>query len=272
VPNCLLTIAYDGTRFLGWQRQQDQRTVQGELERACARIFGCHVHVEGASRTDAGVHALGMAAHAQLPRPFPLPQLAKALNGNLPDDVVVRSVAAVPDGFHARFDAVGKRYLYRCVVGRLRPPFGRDYCHWVRRPVDLPAMRQAAAALIGRHDFASFASNPGYERRRGTVRTVQHLHLVARRHGFDLAIQGDGFLYNMVRAITGTLLLVGHGRMPAETVAQILAARDRRLAGATAPASGLWLLRVLYARDALAPGDPGPSAVQPTAMRVQESE
>jgi tRNA pseudouridine38-40 synthase len=246
VPTCLLTIAYDGTRYCGWQRQAGQDSVQQRLEQACATIFGADVAVEGAGRTDAGVHALAQAAHVVLPRPFPLAQLGPALNANLPDTIAVRTVRSVPDGFHARFHAIGKRYVYRCVCSRVRPALGRDYFHWVRRPLDLPAMRRAGALLVGRHDFAAFASNPGYERKRGTVRTVQHLHLRRRPWGFDLAVQGNGFLYNMVRAIAGTLIDVGSGRLSVADVAGILRSRDRRQGGPVAPACGLYLMRVLY--------------------------
>jgi len=257
---CLLTIAYDGTRFGGWQRQANRTSVQEELERAFTVIFGGTVSVEGAGRTDAGVHAFGQAAHAVLPRPLRSGSLLLALNGNLPPDVAVRSVREVPDDFHARFCARGKRYVYRCVVSRVRPAVGRGYYHWVKRPLDLAAMTAAGRHLLGRHDFAAFASNPGYERKHGTVRTLQHLHLCRRPWGFDLAVQGNGFLYNMVRAIAGTLLEVGAGRRSPAAVAEVLASRDRRRAGATAPACGLYLLAVLYPRvrataPALAPAD-----------------
>lgn len=258
---CLLTIAYDGTDYAGWQRQSGQMTVQERLEAAFAVIFGQRVPVEGAGRTDAGVHAFGQAAHVVLPRPFALPQLVPALNANLPDDIAVRAVRPAPDGFHARFCAIGKRYVYRCVTGRLRPAVGRRYLHWVKRPLDLEAMRAAGRLLVGRHDFAAFATNPGYVRKHGTTRTIQHLRLVRRSWGFDLAVQGDGFLYNMVRALAGTLIDVGTGRLSAADVAAILHGRDRRAAGPTAPACGLYLLTVLYP-DVLQPArtvafDPG---------------
>lgn len=252
MPTYLLTIAYDGTAYAGWQRQAGVDTVQQRLETAAAVVFGEPVHVEGSSRTDAGVHALGMAAHLRPPRAMPEAALAAALNGNLPQDVTVRRARLVADDFHARFQARGKRYVYRMVVGRERPAIGRNYYHWVRRPLDLAAMRTAAQALRGRHDFATFATNPGYERKHGTVRTVRHLHLLRRPWGLDLCIQGDGFLYNMVRAIAGTLIAVGSGRRSPQWVADILLARDRRAGGATAPAAGLYLVSVLYPKGVLA--------------------
>lgn len=249
VRNFLLTIAYDGTHFCGWQRQVGVRTVQEELERAFARIDLPGVHVEGAGRTDTGVHALAQCAHVRLERPFPADRLLLALNANLPEDVAVQAVREAPEHFHARFHARGKRYVYRVRCGAVRPAVGRSLFHWSRRHVDLAAMRRAAQCLVGRHDFASFATNPGYQRSRGTVRTLHRVHLFRRRDGFDFAVQGGGFLYNMVRNLVGSLLEVGYGNRPPEWIAEVLAGRDRRLGGATAPARGLFLLGVLYAKD-----------------------
>ncbi|MEI6130742.1 MAG: tRNA pseudouridine(38-40) synthase TruA [Planctomycetota bacterium] len=249
MSKCLITIAYDGNPFNGWQRQANRPSVQECMEEACAVIFGHPLLVEGAGRTDAGVHAFGQAAHVVLPRPFPAQRLIPALNGNLPEGIAIRSSIEVPDSFHARFHAVGKRYVFRCVVSRIRPAVGRGYFHWVRRSLDMAAMATAGQHLLGCHDFSAFATNPGYVRLRGTIRTIQHLHIAKRTWGFDLVIQGNGFLYNMVRIIAGTLIDVGLGKMQADRVPEILANRDRRQAGATAPACGLYLLRVLYPSD-----------------------
>jgi tRNA pseudouridine38-40 synthase len=249
VPNYLLTIAYHGTHFHGWQQQAGCRTVQQSLVEAFAKVDCPGVHVEGAGRTDAGVHALGQAAHVVIERQWLPERLLLALNTHLPDDVAVQRVRLAPDGFHARFHAAGKRYVYRCLCAPVRPAIGRDLYHWVRRPVDVAAMRAAVQCLRGKHDFASFASNPGYARKRGTVRTLHHVHL--RRHGggFDFVVQGSGFLYNMVRNLVGTLLEVGYGNRPPAWFADVLAARDRRAAGPTAPPQGLYLQTVLYAKD-----------------------
>lgn len=258
VPTYLLTIAYDGANYHGWQRQAGTATVQEQLERAFSAIDCPGVHVEGSGRTDAGVHAIGQCAHAVIDREFPPDKLLLALNANLPDDVAVQRVRRAPDGFHARFHARGKRYVYRCYVSTVRPALGRHHAWWVRRPVDLAAMRKAAQCLLGKHDFASFSTNPGYPRKRGTVRTLQRVHVVARPNGFDFAVQGDGFLYNMVRALVGSLLEVGKGNRPPEWLAEVLEKKDRRVAGATAPASGLYLVRVLYAADLTPAGvEPG---------------
>ncbi len=264
MPTYLLTIAYDGTHFHGWQRQAGFRSVQAVVEQAFAAIDCGAVHVEGAGRTDAGVHALAQCAHVVLPRAFPLDRLPLALNAHLPADVAVQAARAAPPGFHARFHARGKRYAYRCMSSPLRPAIGRSLYHWIRRPVDLAAMRRAAACLRGCHDFAAFATNPGYLRKRGTVRTLHHVHLLHRPGGFDFVVQGTGFLYNMVRNLVGSLLEVGYGNRPPEWLGQVLASRDRRQAGATAPASGLYLLRVLYAADL------GPAGAEPGADRVAD--
>ena len=223
--------------------------MQEQLENAFDAIDCKDVHVEGAGRTDTGVHAIGQCAHVVIPRAFAEDRLRLALNANLPEDIAVRFVREAPPGFHARFHARGKRYAYRCLVGSVRPAIGRNLCHWVRRRVDLAAMRVAASCLRGTHDFASFATNPGYARTRGTVRTLQHVHLVDRSRGFDFVVQGSGFLYNMVRNVVGSLLEVGYGNQTPGWFREVLLARDRTAAGATAPPHGLYLLRVLYARD-----------------------
>jgi len=262
VPTYLLTIAYDGTHFHGWQIQARHRTVQAELERAFAAI-GCDgVRVEGAGRTDAGVHAIAQCAHVRLPRAFPVDRLALALNTNLAADVAVQAVREAPPDFHARFHARGKRYAYRCLSSPVRPAIGRSLYHWTRRPIDFAAMRAAATCLRGTHDFAAFATNPGRPRIRGTVRTLHHVHLLHRPGGFDFVVQGNGFLYNMVRNLVGSLLEVGYGNQPPAWLAEVLAARERRRTGPTAPASGLYLLRVLYAPD-LSPAGVEPGGGDP---------
>ena len=247
----LLTIKYNGKPYAGWQRQDGFDTIQERLEDACATLFGERIAVHGAGRTDAGVHALRQTAHVRIPRDFPLDQLSGALNGNLPRDIVVRGCRAVPPGFHARFSARGKRYVYRFLNQPERPVLLGDLFHWVRRPMDIALMRDGAAHLVGEHDFAAFASNPGYERTRGTVRHITQSRIVRRPHGMDLVFQGSGFLYNMVRAIAGTLQDVGTERIPPDRVLEILNSRDRSQAGMTAPSRGLYLLRVLYSPDDL---------------------
>lgn len=251
----LLTVAYDGRAYAGWQRQDGFDTVQQRLEEAFELLVGEPVVVYGAGRTDAGVHALRQCAHVRLPAARSASELVSALNGNVPRDIAVQSVRPVPPSFHARFSARSKRYLYRFANANIRPVIARGFYHWLRRPVDVNAMRAGARHLIGRHDFASFANNPGYERKRGTVRHVQHLHVVRRPSGVDMVIQGDGFLYNMVRAVAGTLRDVGWGKYPPEHVGEILRAQDRGSAGATLEPGGLYLARVAYPPEALALDD-----------------
>ncbi|MEE9127537.1 MAG: tRNA pseudouridine(38-40) synthase TruA [Planctomycetota bacterium] len=247
----LLTLGYNGTRYAGWQRQDGFETVQECMEKAVGVLIGETVTVHGAGRTDAGVHAIRQTAHVRLPRPFEPDELVKALNGNLPRDVAVSGAREVQADFHARFSATGKRYAYRFLTSPIRPLFGTGLYHWVKRPLDIDAMRRGASFLRGEHDFASFASNPGYDRTRGTVRRLDHVHIIHRPHGADLVVQGNGFLYNMVRAIAGTLQQVGLGKHPPEHVRDVLAAKDRSMAGMTAPPSGLYLVRVLYRREVL---------------------
>jgi tRNA pseudouridine38-40 synthase len=249
----LLTISYEGSAFAGWQRQEGFDTVQQALEEAFAVICGQPVVVHGSGRTDAGVHALRQCAHVRIDRDLEPSRLLRALNGNLPESVRVVGARRVGPGFHARFSARGKRYVYRCLTTPVLPVFGRGRFHWIRRSVDLERMRAGARHLVGEHDFAAFATNPGYPRKRGTVRRVDHVRVVRRPHGLDIVVQGSGFLYNMVRAIAGTLLEVGVGKREPAEIAAILRSRDRRRAGENAPADGLYLLRVLYPREALAP-------------------
>ncbi len=247
----LLTIAYDGTDFAGWQRQPGVETIQAWLETVLARIFGQPVPVHGAGRTDAGVHALRQRAHVCLPPVVDAGKLIRSLNCLLPDSIAVRSIEPVPENFHARFSAIGKRYVYRCRVSRQPPVHDRRFVHWVKVPLDLERMRQAACLLEGEHDFAAFATNPGYPRTRGTVRRLSRLRLIRRSRGYDLMAQGEGFLYNMVRTIAGTLIDVGRGRREPTGMTEILESRDRNNAGMNAPACGLFLVRVLYPPTAL---------------------
>ena len=245
----LLTIGYHGKAYAGWQRQDGFPSIQEHLEDGLSGIFGERIVVHGAGRTDAGVHALRQAAHIRIPGEMGGDELVRAINGNVPRDIVVSGAQLVPADFHARFSAIGKRYAYRFVNSSLRPVHGADLFHWVRYPMDLSAMREAVSCLVGEHDFAAFASNPGYTRSRGTVRSITQARVVERPHGMDLVVQGSGFLYNQVRAIAGTLQQVGTGRIPPGRMGEILRSKDRSQAGMTAPACGLYLLRVLYPRS-----------------------
>lgn len=247
----LLTISYHGTAYAGWQRQDGFPSIQQHLEDGLAGIFGEQVAVHGAGRTDAGVHALRQAAHIRIPREMAPGELVRAINGNVPRDIAVTRAQVVPSSFHARFSAAGKRYAYRFANSTIRPVHGADLFHWVRFPMAIDAMREAISYLVGEHDFASFASNPGHPRMRGTVRRITQARVIRRPHGMDLVVQGNGFLYNQVRAIAGTLQQVATGRLPPVRMREILLSKDRSQAGMTAPACGLYLVRVLYPQSVL---------------------
>ncbi|MCY2960296.1 MAG: tRNA pseudouridine(38-40) synthase TruA [Planctomycetota bacterium] len=242
--NVRLLVAYDGSRFFGWQRQDGFDSVQQSLEEAVLAATGQRATVHGAGRTDTGVHALGQVASLHLDTRLTDDRLRHALNAHLPPGVVVREAETCADDFHARFSAVSKRYAYHVVTSRFAPAFGCTQTHWISWPLDVPRMRRAASALLGTHDFAAFG-NTGSPRAT-TVRTVRHLRFVARRERFFFVIQGDGFLYNMVRTIAGTLIDVGRGKIDEGACARALESRERDDAGFTAAASGLYLVSVQY--------------------------
>jgi len=240
-----LTVAYRGTDFSGWQRQAGKRTVQECIETALEKIWGRKISLQGSGRTDAGVHALGQVASFNAPRLHAEAVLLRALNANLPRDARIVKCRLVSPAFHARFDARGKTYRYLVWNRLVQDPFTLD-THWhVPRPLDLAAMRRAARLLLGRHDFASFTSNPGYERE-STVRIMKRASVV--RGGAEIVFHftADGFLYRMVRNLVGALGKVGQGKITVDDFGKILRARSRSEAPATAPACGLYLMKVMY--------------------------
>ena len=242
-----ITVQYDGTGLVGWQRQAAGTSVQALLEDALEPFDGAPVVVHGAGRTDAGVHALAQVATFSLRSAIDPPALARALNGVLPPQVRVLAAEEVPPHFHARFSATGKVYEYRIVNAPLASPFLHRYAWHVPQPLDLDAMRAAAAPLVGEHDFASFQGTGSIVA--STSRTIRSLAW-DDGGGYDLPlvlrIEGDGFLRHMVRNIAGTLVDIGTGRWPPDAIVRILDARDRRQSGRTAPPHGLFLTRVLY--------------------------
>jgi tRNA pseudouridine38-40 synthase len=245
-----LTIAYDGTEYEGWQVQKTGTGVQEKVEAALAKLFPSHPRVHSSSRTDTGVHALGMAAHFEVPpaeSKMSACKLALALNAWLPEDIRVVAAARARKDFHARFNAAGKQYRYFVWNHPAMNPLVRHTAWHVPRPLDLIAMRAAAPHFVGKHDFQSFAANPGYAKAT-TVRTLARCEL--KRHGplLTFIIEGDGFLYKMCRGIVGTLVQVGLGKYPADEVQRMLAKKDRRMGGMSAPAHGLVLWRVFYGR------------------------
>jgi len=242
--NVRVLLAYDGSRFFGWQRQDGFPSVQAAVEDALEALVGERIRVIGSGRTDTGVHALGQTASFHLGTPLGDERLLHALNAHLPEGVVARALETCGDAFHAQKDARRKRYLYLLRTTRFRPPFGRELVHWVPYPLDVGAMRRGAAHLLGEHDFTSLAS--AGSPRRSNVRRITSFHLTARRTSLLFVVEGTGFLYNMVRAIAGTLIEIGRGKIEPDEMATILEARERARAGPTAPASGLYLARVLY--------------------------
>ena len=247
-----LTIAYDGTGYEGWQVQKIGLGVQQKVEEALAKLFPSHPRVHSSSRTDTGVHALGMVAHFEVPRAecaMTPRKLALALNAWLPEDVRILSATKARAHFHARFDATGKQYRYFIWNHPAMNPLARQSAWHVPRRLNLAAMRAAARLFPGQHDFQSFAANPGYAKAT-TVRTLTRCDLKRSGQMLTVIIEGDGFLYKMCRGIVGTLVQVGLGKFPPGEVSTMLAQRDRRVAGMTAPAHGLVLWKVFYGKKA----------------------
>ena len=245
-----LIIAYDGSAYEGWQVQKIGTGVQQKLEEALARLFPSQPRVHSSSRTDTGVHALGMVAHFEVPQAecrMGPHKLALAINAWLPLDIRIMSAARAREHFHARFDASGKEYRYFIWNHPAMNPLLRNTAWHVPRPLDVAAMREAAALLLGRHDFQSFAANPGYSKE-STVRSLTRCEIKRGGRLLTVVIEGDGFLYKMCRGIVGTLVQAGLGKFPPVEMKRILARKDRRVAGMSAPAHGLVLWRVRYGK------------------------
>ncbi len=243
-----LTLAYDGTEFAGWQLQPGLRTLQGTLEETLAKITGQQSRVFASGRTDAGVHALRQVVSFETETALTAEVLHKALNAELPNDMSAVSVEEEAPQFSARRDAKRKRYRYVICDGRVRDVFRRRFAWQIYRRLEVEAMQRAATCLVGKHDFASFET-AGSERET-TVRTIFDLSIcrleAPNAHVVQLEVEADGFLYNMVRNVIGTLVEVGQGRQSETWVAEVLAAHNRRRAGPTAPPQGLCLLNVTY--------------------------
>jgi tRNA pseudouridine38-40 synthase len=251
--NICLTITYDGTDFHGWQRQPQAPTIQEELETRIVKITGAAVSLSASGRTDAGVHATGQVANFRTECPIPCASLLKALNDILPASIRVRKAEEVPATFHARYSAKAKTYRYRILQAAICPPFLARYVFHDPYPLDVRRMAQAARLLAGEHDFTSFAGSDPARKRNGpqedsNVRQIFHSRVTVRKELRMIVyeIRGSGFLRHMVRNIVGTLLEVGSGKLAPGDIPAILEVRDRSKAGATAPASGLWLVKVEY--------------------------
>ncbi|MBR6014658.1 MAG: tRNA pseudouridine(38-40) synthase TruA [Firmicutes bacterium] len=267
MKNIFMTIAYDGSRYHGWQRQPvdtNGLTVQGELERVLTQVIGEPITIDGTSRTDAGVHAYGQCATFQGDFSIPADRIKIAANNYLAGsknretgDIRITDIKEVPEGFHARFDAKGKEYIYRISVSPEPDVFRKNYCYQLREPLDIEAMRAAAQYIVGTHDFKCFQASGG-EEKETTVRTIHSLAITGEAGGengatgdITIAVSGDGFLYNMVRIIVGTLVEVGYGKRTPESVKDTIESKDRTKAGFTAPPQGLYLNRVYYDANAV---------------------
>lgn len=242
--NLRIVVEYDGTEFYGWQVQKGFRTVQGELQRAVKEIVGRDTLVIGAGRTDAGVHARGQVANFHTLSRLSCPKWIQALNAHLPEDVAVVGADEVPLEFHAQFEAHGKTYRYTILNRGARTALERRTVHRVTAPLDAAAMGEGAKLLVGTHDFRAFGSD--MSKKEDTVRTIEALTVVREGDVVRFDVAGDGFLYNQVRSMVGTLVEVGLGKRPPAWMSEVLETRDRTKAGANVPARGLTLLEVRY--------------------------
>lgn len=262
MPTYRAIVAYDGTRYAGWQVQRELPTIQGMLEAALQRIGGESIRVTASGRTDAGVHALGQVIAFRLETRLTPGRLCRAINANTPEDIFVRDVSLASDSFHPIADAIAKRYRYLIDEGPEVNVFQRAYAWQIRHPLDIERMRAAARHLIGTYDFSSFeaAGSP----RASSVRSVDQLTIHRRpaeiASRLEIEISANGFLYNMVRNIVGALVVIGRGEYSESWMAELREARDRRRGPATAPPHGLYLVDVTYPAAANLAGAPDSEA------------
>ena len=244
VRNIKLTIVYDGSEYHGWQIQPGEKTIEGILTEAVEGLIGREVKITGASRTDAGVSALGQVALMQIESAIPTENLAKAITDRLPADIAVAEAAEATLDFDVISDVKSKLYRYTIFTGTLRPVLRIRHCRHLPAKLDIAAMAEGAKLFIGKKDFKSFAS--AADKRENSIRTIFRCDVVRENGWVYIDVEGDGFLYNMVRNIVGTLVEVGIGRLKAEKISQILEAKDRKAAGPIAPAQGLCLMWIKY--------------------------
>jgi tRNA pseudouridine38-40 synthase len=273
MPRFKLLIEYAGTRYSGWQIQKNARTIQGEIDRAVREVTGRKdFELYGSGRTDAGVHALGQVAHLDVSSPLPPETLRRRLNDELPADINILAADVVPHRFHARHDAVRRRYLYQ--IARRRTAFAKPFVWWVKEPLDVVRMRRAAQAFVGMQDFRSFAEQDGSDAdarakgtpdRKSTVVLVDALDIVEDGDLILVSIEGSHFLWKMVRRIVGVLVEIGRGGLEPEDAARLLGESSEAPARLTAPPSGLFLERVSYE------GDARPEAVHPATPLQRRS-
>ena len=242
--NVKLTIEYDGTNYCGWQKQNNEKTIQEEIEKAIYKAVGEVVEVIGSSRTDAGVHARKMVANFKTNATIPFDKFKYAINDKLPDDIAIIESEEVSEDFHARYDSKGKTYCYSIINRQQKPAIGRNYVYHFKWDLDIEKMREACKHFIGKHDFKAFRSLGSSVKT--TERTIEELYIESEGEKINIFITADGFLYNMVRIIVGTLLKVGRGKIPVEDIEKIILLGDRKKAGPCVPAQGLILEKVYY--------------------------
>ena len=262
----LLTLEYDGSGFAGWQRQANFRTVQGEMEKALAQALRRETTLWGASRTDAGVNALGQRAHFYNYSSIPAEKFPFVLNTMLPPDIRVRAAREIPEGIHARFSCRGKIYTYRIWNDRHASAIRRHFTTHVPVPVDETKMAAAARRLLGVHDFGAFQASGGTAKT--TVRHIYSLDVTRSGHDVTLVVRGSAFLYNMVRIMAGTLIAIGQNRLSPDCIDEALATQNRLVLGVTAPPSGLELTRIFYEL----PGDEPPEDMRSEPHILAEDE
>ena len=244
--NILLTLMYDGKGFHGWQIQENAPTVQEEFQNALFRVTGLRPDIKGCSRTDAGVHANMYCVSFHIDHTIPAERLPAALNRFLPPSIAAVSAREVDEDFHARYSCKGKEYIYKIYNGAVRNPFYEGYALHYWHSLDEKLMNDAAKKLLGRHDFTSFCTVDNHRKKGDFHRTVRNISVDRNNDMVTLTIEADGFLYNMVRIITGTLLYVAQGKILPDDIPEIISALDRSKAGPTAPPDGLYLNRVFY--------------------------
>lgn len=244
--NIKLIIEYDGTNYCGWQAQKNAKSIQETIQEAIEKIAGCRPELHGSGRTDAGVHARGQVANFLIDSKIKAERFAFALNAVLPDDIVIKSSCEMDIDFHSRFNAIGKQYSYYIINSRQRSALYRHYAHYVNycEKLDFNEMREACKRLIGTHDFAAFMAQGSSIK--DTVRTIYDIKLVLDEDLIKLTYHGNGFLYNMVRILSGTILYCGIGKINSENIPEIITSKDRTKAGITLPPHGLYLEKVLY--------------------------
>ena len=244
--NIKLTIEYDGTNYQGWQKQKsiDAKTIQGTLEKAISLLTNEEIKVQGSSRTDAGVHAKGFVANFKTTTNIPEFKYREAINFRLPKDIAIIKSEEVEEDFNARYNAKGKTYSYTILNREIYPSIGRQYIYHVKRSLNVEAMKEACKHFIGTKDFISFMSSGSSVKT--TIRTIEDLHIEKNNDIIKIYVTGDGFLYNMVRIIVGTLIMVGRDSIKPEDVKDIIESKDRRKAGICVPAQGLTLEKVFY--------------------------